>query len=180
MYEDTFFWLGDSMIVNECFSCNDPNVGLALNKERAALKCYMGDTGLLISHSFSTRELKDGKLYRQILNDDLANNEGMFFENAVAQCLTRRGYPLYFYTHYNEEKRRNDIEIDFIIGSDSKLNPKICPIEVKGTKRYSTISLERFNEKYKKRIGQAYVIHIKNLQVTDNILYLPAYMTWLL
>ena len=25
-YEDTFFWLADSMISNECFLCNDPNV----------------------------------------------------------------------------------------------------------------------------------------------------------
>ncbi|MCF0214274.1 MAG: AAA family ATPase, partial [Muribaculaceae bacterium] len=27
IYEDTFFWLSDSMICNECFNCSDPNVG---------------------------------------------------------------------------------------------------------------------------------------------------------
>ncbi|MDE8697728.1 ATPase, partial [Bacteroides cellulosilyticus] len=28
-YHDTFFWLSDSMIANECFNCSDPNVGLS-------------------------------------------------------------------------------------------------------------------------------------------------------
>lgn len=45
MYQDTFFWLGDSMICNECFNCTDPNIGLAINEDRTAVKCYMGDTG---------------------------------------------------------------------------------------------------------------------------------------
>ena len=30
-YEETFFWLSDSMIANECRKCDDPNVGLSLN-----------------------------------------------------------------------------------------------------------------------------------------------------
>ena len=33
-YEDTFFWLSDSMISNECFMCSDPNVGLSINEVR--------------------------------------------------------------------------------------------------------------------------------------------------
>lgn len=42
-YEDTFFWLSDSMISNECCLCNDPNVGLAINENRGYIKCYLGD-----------------------------------------------------------------------------------------------------------------------------------------
>lgn len=48
-YEETFFWLSDSMISNECFLCNDPNVGLSINENRAYVKCYLSDTGLLVS-----------------------------------------------------------------------------------------------------------------------------------
>lgn len=44
-YHDTFSWLSDSMIANECFNCSDPNVGLSLNEDRTYVKCYMGDTG---------------------------------------------------------------------------------------------------------------------------------------
>ncbi len=160
-YQDAFFWLQDSMMVNECFNCNDPNVGLSVNEDRSFVKCYMGDTGLLINH-------------------DLSVNEGMFFENAIAQCLTSQGYPLFFYTRYNKEKHRNDIEIDFIISNKSKINPKIYPIEVKSSKRYTTKSLDRFTDLFKKRIGQNYVIHTKNLQVNGEILCIPAYMTFCL
>ena len=176
-YADTFFWLGNSMICNECFLTRDPNVGLALNEDRSYIKCYMGDTGLLVSHAFDENSLADSELYRQILNDKLSLNEGMLYENAIAQMLTCNGHKLYFYTHYNEEKRRNDIEIDFIISNNSKLKYKIYPIEVKSTKRYSVASLERFKEKYGSRIGECYVIHPKNLSVKDGIIYLPAYMT---
>lgn len=56
-YEDTFFWLADSMICNECFNCKDPNIGLSINEDRTYIKCYMGDTGLLVSHAFNENEI---------------------------------------------------------------------------------------------------------------------------
>ena len=180
MYQDTFYWLGDSMIANECFSCNDPNVGLSLNEDRTSIKCYMGDTGLLVSHAFSESEMADGELYRQILHDNLSVNEGMLFENAIAQCLVSKGYSLFFYTRYNEEKHRNDIEVDFIISNGSKIKPKIYPIEVKSSKRYTTTSLDKFVESYHQRIGRAYIIHPKNLVVKGTIICIPSYMTFCL
>lgn len=181
MYQDTFYWLGDSMISNECFNCSDPNVGLSLNEDRTYIKCYMGDTGLLVSHAFSESELSNGELYKQILHDNMAINEGMLFENAIAQCLVAKGYPLYFYTHYSEEKHRNDIEIDFIISNGSKTKPKIYPIEVKSSARYSTVSLNRFREKFHERIGKSYIIHTKNLQIKENdLICIPSYMTFCL
>ena len=100
----------------------------------------------------------------------------VFFENAIAQELVSKGHKLFFYTHYDEEKHRNDIEIDFIISNKSKTKYRIFPIEVKSTERYSTVSLERFIKKYRERIGTAYVIHTKNLKTTDEITYIPAYM----
>lgn len=177
MYEETFFWLGDSMIANECFNCADPNVGLSLNEERTAVKCYMGDTGLLVSHAFDENEIAEEELYKQILHDKLSLNEGMVFENAVAQCLAANGHKLFFYTHYNEEKHRNDMEIDFLLSNNSKTKQKLFPIEVKAGKRYTTASLNNFIEKYHSRIGRAYIIHPKNLSVNSEIVCLPSYMT---
>ncbi len=89
------------------------------------LKCYMGDTGLLVTHAFNDNEVVDNDLYKEILTGDLNINNGMIFENAIAQALVANGYKLYFYTHYSEEKHRNDIEIDFIISNNSKVNYKI-------------------------------------------------------
>ena len=180
-YEDTFFWLADSMICNECFSCDDPNVGFSLTENRSYVKCYMGDTGLLVSHAFDENELSDGELYREILLDKLSVNEGMLYENAIAQMLTSNGHKLYFYTHYNDEKHRNDIEIDFLLSNNSKLKYKMYPIEVKSSQRYTITSLIRFREKFGARIGDSYVIHPKNLSVRDDgIICLPAYMTFCL
>ncbi|MCD7709266.1 MAG: DUF4143 domain-containing protein, partial [Clostridiales bacterium] len=93
--------------------------------------------------------------------------------NAVMQELTSSGYRPYFYTRYNTEKHRNDIEIDFLISNRSKTNCRIFPIEVKSTDRYSVKSLERFLDVFGRRVGQAYVIHTKNLRTTERIKYLP-------
>ncbi len=179
-YEETFFWLSDSMISNECFLCNDPNVGLSLNETRRYVKCYMGDTGLLLSHAFDENELLEDEVYKQILSGKLHINEGMLYENVIAQMLVANGHKLYFYTHYNEEKHRNDIEIDFLISNNSKLKYRMFPIEVKAGKKYTTTSLNYFREKYKARIGESYIIHPRNLMLKDGIICIPPYMTMML
>ena len=179
-FADAFFWLQDAMICNECFNCADPNIGLSINEDRTYVKCYMGDTGLLVSHSFDENELLEKGVYKQILNDKLSFNEGMFYENAIAQILTANGHQLFFYAHYNAEKGRNDVEVDFLLSNNSKLKYKIYPIEVKSTKKYSILSLTRFTEKYKSRIGESIVLHPKNLMIRDNIVYLPCYMAMFL
>lgn len=180
LYHDTFYWLADSMIVNECFNCTDPNVGLSLNEDRTYVKCYMGDTGLLISHTFDENEIADEQLYKEILLGKLSVNEGMFYENVVAQMLVAAGHKLYFYTKYDETTHRNEIEIDFILSNNSKLKYKIFPVEVKSSDKYTTKSLSRFHEKYHSRIGRNYVIHPKNLKKDNDTLYIPAYMTFCL
>lgn len=42
------------MIVNTCFNASEPSLGLRMNLDRLTLKCYMADTGLLISHTFDS------------------------------------------------------------------------------------------------------------------------------
>lgn len=76
-YDDPLFWLDDSMICNLCYKCNDPNVGLSLNKNDSYVKCYLGDTGLLVSLAFSENEITDQNLYKQIMDGKLAINKGM-------------------------------------------------------------------------------------------------------
>ena len=176
-YEESFFWLADSMISNECFLCNDPSVGLSINEDRTYVKCYLGDTGLLVSHAFDENELLEEEVYKQILLDKLSLNEGMLYENAIAQMLAANKHKLYFYTHYNIEKHRNDIEIDFLLSNNSKLKYKLYPIEVKSSKKYTISSLLKFKEKYKNRIGECYVIHPKNLTIKEGIVCIPPYMT---
>lgn len=180
-FEEAFFWLADSRIANECFLCRDPNVGLSLNEDRSSLKCYLCDTGLLMSHTFDENDDERKRVYNDIILGDLTVNEGMFYENAIAQTFVSNGYKLYFYSHYSVEKHRNDIEIDFIISSGSKAKSQIIPIEVKSGKSYTTKSLDRFVEKFKSRTCEAIIIHPRNLTKKDNgVLCIPSYMAFCL
>ena len=80
------------------------------------------------------------------MNDKLSLNKGMLYENMIAQMITSMGKKLYFYTKYNKEKHRNDIEIDFLLSNESKTNLKVFPIEVKSSKNYSATSLDKFKD----------------------------------
>ncbi|MBR0092595.1 MAG: ATP-binding protein [Lachnospiraceae bacterium] len=177
-YDEPLFWLGDSMICNLCYKCNDPNVGLALSQNDSAVKCYMGDTGLLVSHAFSENEISDQNLYQQIMKGKLALNEGMIYENAIAQMLASKGKKLFFYTRYSRERHRNDIEIDFLLSNESRTNYKVHPVEVKSGKNYTTTSLGKFKELFGKRVGDRIIIHPKALSISDGIVRIPPYMIW--
>jgi len=175
-YDDPLFWLDDSMICNLCYKCNDPNVGLALNKNESYVKCYMGDTGLLVSLAFSENSLSNQELYKQIMNDKLSLNEGMLYENMISQILISSGKKLYFYTRYNENKHRNDIEIDFLLSVGNNVNFKVLPIEVKSSKNYKNISALKFKELFGKRINSMWIVHPKTYTIEDNIIKIPPYM----
>ena len=175
-YDDPLFWLDDSMICNLCYKCNDPNVGFALNKNESAVKCYMGDTGLLVSLAFNENEIINQQLYKLIMDDKLSLNEGMIYENAISQMIASKGKKLYFYTRYSEEKHRNDIEIDFLLSNESKMNFKVFPVEVKSSKNYTATSLNRFKESFNARIDMSYIVHPKNLMIDNEIIKIPPYM----
>ncbi|MCI6905868.1 MAG: AAA family ATPase [Succinatimonas sp.] len=176
-FDETFYYLKSSMMCNLCFNVTDPSVALSLNEDRASVKCYLSDTGLLISQAFNEKSELAHEVYKQILFDKLKFNNGMFYENAIAQMLVATGHKLFFYKHYNKELHRNDMEIDFIITDANSLKYKICPIEVKSTTRYQINSLKKFVDKYHERISKAYVIHPANFKIKDGITYIPSYMT---
>ena len=175
-YDEPLFWLDDSMICNLCYKCNDPNVGLALNKNESAVKCYMGDTGLLVSLAFAENEITEQKVFTNIMDGRLSLNEGMLYENVIAQIIAAKGKKLYFYTRYSEEKHRNDIEIDFLLSNDSKTNYRVNPIEVKSSKNYSAVSIGKFTDIFKRKVNNPMIVHPKNLVEVEGILRIPAYM----
>ena len=74
-YEDALFWLDDAMIANICYNSTESNIGLKLNMDRMTLKCYMGDTGLLISHAFDENGLVSEEVYKKLLFDKLEVNK---------------------------------------------------------------------------------------------------------
>lgn len=177
-YEDALFWLSDAMITNICYNSTAPNIGLKLNMDRMTLKCYMADTGLLISHAFDENGLVSEEIYKKLLFDKLEVNKGMIMENIVAQMLTASGHKLYFYSNPSRDDASLRMEIDFLTAK-SKISNRhnISPIEVKSSKNYTLTSLRKFKEKYKEQLHIPYVLHPNDLKEENGILFLPLYMT---
>lgn len=180
-YETAFFWLADAMIVNMAYNTTEPSIGLGMNTDDTTLKCYMADTGLLISHAFNENTIVSENLYNKLLVDKLEFNGGMIVENIVAQMLRSAGHKLYFFSKYSKDDAKERMELDFLIAKDtitSKHN--ISPIEVKSTNRYTLTSLKKCIAKYDGYLATPYVLHTADLKVEEGITYLPLYMTGLL
>ena len=180
-YDDALFWLSDAMIANICYNSTAPSIGLKLNMDRLTLKCYMADTGLLISHAFDENGIVSEEIYKKLLFDKLEFNKGMIVENLVAQMLTAAGHKLYFYSNPSRDEVSERMEIDFLIAK-SKISSRhnISPIEVKSGKNYTLTSLKKFRNKYAEQTDTPYVLHTGDLKEADGITYLPLYMTPLL
>jgi predicted AAA+ superfamily ATPase len=171
-YENAFLWLADAGIINPCYNSSDPNIGLKMNIEHTVLKCYMADTGLLVSHALDEADITANEIYRAILLDRLGINEGMFAENVVAQMLAANGRKLYFYSKHDREDSAGTMEIDFLL-PDGK---KIAPVEVKSGLYKGHRSLDKFKARFGKRVGTRYILHMKDLKTEDDIVFLPLYM----
>ncbi len=180
-YRDAMFWLSDAMIVNNCYNSTEPNIGLNLNRDRTLLKCYMGDTGLLISHCFDEKGIVSEEIYKKLLLGKLEVDLGMIMENIVAQMFTASGHKLFFYSNPSRDEADARMEIDFLIAKSKISNRKnISPIEVKSGKKYTLSSLNKFIRRYNNQLHIPYVLHTSDLKVENDIVYLPVYMTALL
>lgn len=177
-YDRAFFWLEDARIANICYNTTAPNIGLQLNEDRTSLKCYYCDTGLLISLSFSARGLVGQEIYQKLMFNKLEINEGMLVENIVAQMLKASGKQLLFYSNYDKKDSGNKMEIDFLIQKpDVTSRHNISPIEVKSGTNYTLSSLTKCINRYGQYLSTPYVLHSKDIEVRNNIVYLPLYMT---
>ena len=180
-YDSAFFWLEDARIANICYNTTAPNIGLQLNEDRTTLKCYFCDTGLLISLAFNARGIVSNEIYQKLMFDKLEINEGMLVENIVAQMLKAGDKKLFFYSNYDKMDAENRMEIDFLIQKEivtSRHN--ISPIEVKSSTNYTLTSIRKCIEKYGNYLSTPYVLHSKDLEIKDGLVFLPFYMTPLL
>ena len=180
-YDSAFFWLEDSKMVNICYNTTAPNIGLQLNEDRTVMKCYYCDTGLLISLAFSARGIVTNEIYQKLMFDKLEIDEGMLVENIVAQMLKAAGNELFFYSNYDKEEAENRMQVDFLVQKEvvtSRHN--ISPIEVKSGTGYSLTSINKCIKKFGQYLSTPYVLHSKDVEQKDGLVYMPLYMTLLL
>lgn len=181
-YHVAFTWMSEAFIANICRAVSDPQVGLALYDDDASFKCYMADTGLLVTHALSDRTVTSDKLYEDILLGKLSINEGMVVENVVSQQLVASGHRLRFYSTYGA-RAADRMEVDFLIAREygnAGGKTRISPIEVKSGARYGTVSLDKFKARFGKHVGEQIVLHPKSLRVEGDRVFLPLYMSGLL
>ena len=172
-----FDWLEESMTVNVASNVTDPNVGFRMTEDRSLLKCYMGDTGLLVSHAFSENPAAREDIVRKIMCGKLEINKGMLMENAVAQMLRTAGQKLFFHYAYDAYDSQKRMEIDFLIVKSKVSNRhNVCPIEVKSAKDYTTTSLEKFKRKFPGYISRSIILYPGDLKAEGNLIHLPLYM----
>ena len=175
-YRGPIRWLDEAMVINLANNVDDPSAALNLGVIDPSFKCYLMDTGLLVSLAYSDRPYLDNELYRAVLLDKLQVNEGMIVENVVAQCLRASGHRAYFYRETNEATRKTTMEIDFLVRQGNK----VCPVEVKSGGSRSAKSILRFKEKFGRKVGMGYVLHAGEIRQEQGLTYLPYYMAPLL
>ncbi len=176
-YESSFLWLKDARFVNVCYNVTEPQVGMRLKRDDTVFKCYMADTGLLISHSFDEKLIQGEELYQKLLLGKLEINEGMLIENVVAQMFVASGHSLYFYSK-NSDESADRMEIDFLVEKPTLTAAhNISPVEVKSGKNYTFSSLQKFRTKFSEQLYVPYVIHTADYKEENGVIFLPIYMT---
>lgn len=167
--------MDDTMTVNVAYHSDDPNVGLALTKNKEYFKMYASDTGLFVTLAFKDSDITENVIYDKLLNDKLSTNLGYVYENVIAQMLRATGKNLFYHTiPYAEGKKY--YEIDFVIPDKHK----ISPIEVKSSGYKAHKSLDEFCSKFSDRIMNRYLIYTKDYKRENGVEYVPVYMTMFL
>ena len=167
--------MDDSMTVNVAYHSDDPNVGLALTKNKEYFKMYASDIGLFVTLAFKDSDITENVIYDKLLNDKLSTNLGYVYENVIAQMLRATGKNLFYHTiPYAEGKKY--YEIDFVIPDKHK----ISPIEVKSSGYKAHKSLDEFCSKFSDRIMNRYLIYTKDYKRENGVEYVPVYMTMFL
>ena len=150
-----------------------------MSSDHSCLKCYLGDTGLLVSMAFSENELAAGEVQQRLLTGRLEVNAGVIYENLVAQMLRAAGQQLHFYVSLDADSRADRMEIDFLVArSNLTRRHNISPIEVKSGKdykRHNALGNVLADTNY--RIGEAFVLNNENLERDGKITYMPVYMS---
>jgi predicted AAA+ superfamily ATPase len=163
-HENSFVWLRDADMALPTYNVEEPRVPLKLNELRNLFKLFQNDVGLLASQYA-------GGIQLQILQGNVYINNGAIYENVVAQELHAHGWKLWY---FNSKKQG---EVDFLLEQDSE----IIPLEVKSGKDYQRhVALNNLLSNPEYAIRRALVLCNDNIQVRDNVLYAPVYMTMFL
>ena len=174
-YTKRISWLIGSRMVNPSLNCTNPDPAISQYEDRDDLKLYLVDTGLLLTMMLESNMADRNDLYRALLSGDLSMNQGMLFENAVAQTFVASGRRLNFCRFTSTESPRTQ-EVDFLYADGRR----VVPVEVKSSRINPHKSFDRFLRKYPDLSDGGFIVCTKNLSKEKGLVILPIYMAGLI
>lgn len=109
--------------------------------------------------------------YKKLLSDKLSADLGYLYENVVAQAIKSSGRDLYYHT-WRKEGSTHSFKVDFLIASKNK----VVPIEVKSSAVKNHKSIDNFEVKYSKQVGERFLLSQKDVGKTGTLKLKPVYM----
>ena len=164
------------MVGNLCYAASDIDVFGEFQIDPKKVKCYMEDTGLLLTLAAGDNYL-NSNIYKSFMLGKLAVNKGMMTENLVAQMLAANGHKLRFWEgRVDESGERKKYEVDFLLPGEARSTP----IEVKSGNSKHHPSIDYFRQKYKSRCGKGILLTKGDLRETEDYTSLPLPMAMFL
>lgn len=169
--EERLYELIESGLVLPCYNVLNPTISLAQTKDVDCFKLYLSDIGLFTTMLFNDSQNGIEDIYRKLLSDTLPADLGYLYENVVAQAIKASGRELYYHT-WKREGSTHSFEVDFLLTSKNKL----VPIEVKSSAVKNHKSIDAFEEKYSKYVGERYLLSQKDVGKMGTLKLKPIYM----
>ena len=169
--EERLFELIESGLVLPCYNVLNPSISLSQTKDMSCFKLYLSDIGLFTTMLFHDAQNGIEDIYKKLLSDTLTADLGYLYENAVAQAIKASGKDLYYHT-WKKEGSTHSFEIDFLITSKNK----VIPIEVKSSAVKNHKSIDNFEIKYSKQVGERFLLSQKDVGKIGTLKLKPIYM----
>lgn len=171
-FANAVFWLKESMVANLSYCVDEPALfdGFALDSSK--VKCYMADTGLLLSLS-AGKDYLTNEMYKSFVLGKLSVNKGMMTENLIAQMLQSSNHPLRFFEKtVTSGEKKHKYEVDFLV----KQKNKLIALEVKSGNCTEHSSLNYFYDTYKKKAANPIILTKGDLNESNGYIYMPLAM----
>lgn len=169
--EERLFELIESGLVLPCYNVLNPTVSLLQTKDMDCFKLYLSDIGLFTTMLFNDGQNGIADIYKKLLSDALSADLGYLYENVVAQAIKASGRDLYYHT-WKKPGSTHYYEVDFLVVSKNKL----VPIEVKSSAVRNHKSIDDFEIKYSKYVGERYLLSQKDVRKIGTLQLKPIYM----
>jgi len=161
-YEDALQWLCDAALVGKIYRSAAPGLPISAYDDLTAFKLYLVDVGLLRRLSLlSPSAFGEGnRLFTEF--------KGALSENYVLQALAGQieAVPRYWAT---DNPR---YEVDYLIQRDND----IIPVEVKSEGNVEGVSLKKYKEKYRDKVGLRVRFSMQNLKLDNDLLNIPMFL----